>query len=491
MPNSSADVAGLRDHEPVHRLHQRELGLAVPAAGRPHRRGDPLRARQAGDPALVPERLGGDPLGLRPHLGAGPDLVADQPPVEAGHLFPALVGRDVHVARDLAPARHAGLGDHARDVLRAPAVLHHAARERPLRVGDPLGPVRVDGAGLRHEQHVLEPRLAGRLVHEGEVAEVVGEQVLAGHVLHPPGHLQHVAGGERREGERPRGGVEVEPVPGLAGAPLALLVRLDHRPVRPEDARPLHPHLLPVGRPGERLAAVRVGAARREHLHHRLREGRGEAGGEHPGDLEVAEHQRVLVGRGRRRGRGQRRGVEEVGPLERLAGRLEAPRQRLELRALRLELEGPLQIGLRVARAPGREARPAAPLPGVRLVGRERQRGGVGRLGVVGPAVGGEEIGEPQPQPGVGRVEPQRLGEQRLRPRHVAALGEELGQGRARLRVVEAEREEGAEPGGALLGPPQPAGGAGGGADRRGHGREGGGGLLRRAARRAPRARRG
>ena len=123
--------------------------------------------------------------------------------------------------------------------------------------------VRVEGAPLRDEHDAIEAELAGRLVHERDVAVVVGEEVLLRDVLDAPRDLEHVARRERREGERLRARVVVEPVPGLARALLGLVVRVDDGAVRLVDARPLDLHLLAVGVPGDRAAPERVRAALR------------------------------------------------------------------------------------------------------------------------------------------------------------------------------------------------------------------------------------
>jgi len=86
-------------------------------------------------------------------------------------------------------------------------VLDEAALERAGGVLHAGGRVRVDGPGPRHEQHVLEALLRERVLHEGEVAEVVGQQVLARGVVEAPGDLEHVSRRERGERERLHPGV--------------------------------------------------------------------------------------------------------------------------------------------------------------------------------------------------------------------------------------------------------------------------------------------
>ncbi len=326
----------------------------------------------------------------------------------------------------------------------------------------------MDGAGGRGKQHVVHP-LPADLIGEGDdLPEVVGEQVLGGHVVHPPGQLEHVAGGERRQHHLPHPGVVVEPVPGLARAPVGLLVRLHHRAVRLPDPGPLHPHVLTPGHVADGVGPEALHPTGRVHLGHDLEVGRGEAGREDARHLGLGEDRDVLVGPARGRLPGERRGIDQVRGLEAFPPGLELADQLLQLRGLGLQLERLLQLDERVAPAPFPQELPPAPLVHLRLVGREASCVVVIGLGRIGAPVGGEQVGAPQPEQGISGREPDGVAEELEGAVDVTALEEQGGERAAGLRVVMSHRQDLPVPAHGVLDPREPPGDAGGSIGRAG-----------------------
>ena len=269
----------------------------------------------------------------------------------------------------------------------------------------------MDGARRRRQEDVVHPLLA-RGVGEGHhLAEVVGEQVLRSDVVDPPGELEHVAGGERRQHHLPHPGVVVEPVPGLARAPVHLLVRVHHLPVRLPDPGPLDPDVLAPGNVADGVGAEPFGAPDGVGRRHQLEVGGGESRGVDLRHLGLGEDGRVLVAPARRRRLRERRHVDQVRGLVALPGRLELAGEVLQLGALGLEVERRLQRRQRLGPAPLAEQLASATFVDLRLVRGEPRRREVVGLGRLASPVGGEEVGATQPQEGVARRELDGLAE--------------------------------------------------------------------------------
>ncbi len=326
------DVAGVLHHEAVDRLHHRGLVLAVDAG----------------------ERLGDGLL----DVGVGDELIADQAPVVAADLVPALVGRDVQGRGDLAPARHARLGDDARDVLRRPLVELPPVGLRDHRVlhARELVLVRVELPVLRHLDEVLVAELGLGVLDVVDRAPVVGEQVVLGAVLEAVDELERVARRERGEGEHARAGVVVHAAPRLVQVALGVAVRVLHRAVGLGDPRLEHADLLAPGRERDRVAAVLVDAALGEDLHPDLVQLAREPGRLHADVGRVGEHHRVLAGvaLGLLLERGE---VDEVLLAEALALALERADRLLQPRVLRAEHERAIERGDRAVALTGGEER--------------------------------------------------------------------------------------------------------------------------------------
>ena len=446
-----------------HRVHQRSLVLAVAEAAaedRLHRVGlervDPeLQAHVAGarhhelvDGAdarrLVALRDALDRfLGGLTDLVGDPELILDQAPVEAAHVFPGAVGGDVHVGQHLAGSRHGGLGHQPRHFARDPALPGAAVLQLALGM-DETGQRRgagVEGAARRSEQHVVADaaRLGGLQI--GEVAEVVGEEV-GPRVVGAGDQLDDVARLELWEGDHPGAHVVVEAVPGLGEVALALRLALQHAAVPLVDAGALDLHHLPIGRILHALHAGGVYPARAERPQDELMGARGEAVGEHLGDGKVREHFHVVM-RDRRQLR-QRLRVVEVGFGILLLGADRAD-QLAQRGVLRAQAERAGEGGQGAGVVLGAQPMPAELLVRLGIVGRQGESARVSLVGLLRLAVLAQQLGGAQARIEIGGLERERLAEQLQGAVQLAAIEAERNQVAARLAVIEAERQRAAQ----------------------------------------------